>query len=46
MEEIYNISLLYLNLPTDGLHGGCDGISDKCLYEAKSKFNTMKGSMA
>jgi len=46
IEKIYNISFLYLNLPTDGLNGGCDGISDKCLYEAKSKFNTMKGSMA
>jgi hypothetical protein len=46
MVEIYDISPNYQNLSTDGLNGSCDGISENCLYEAKSKFNTMKGSMA
>ena len=46
MEEIYDISSDYQNLPTNGLNGGCDGLSSTCLYEAKSKFNTMKGSQA
>ena len=46
MEQIYDISPNYQKLPTDGLNGGCDGISSTCLYEAKSKFNTMKGSQA
>jgi len=45
-EEFMGVVPWYTNLPTDGSHGGCDGISDSCYYEVKSKHNTMKGSMA
>lgn len=45
-EEIMGAVSWYINLPTDGSHGGCDGISDSCFYEVKSRYNTMKGSMA
>jgi hypothetical protein len=45
-EEIMGVVPWYTNLPTDGSHGGCDGISDSCFYEVKSRYNTMKGSMA
>jgi hypothetical protein len=50
LERLWNTSKKYQKLPTDGGHGGADGISDrsaeKTLYESKARFNTMKGKMA
>ena len=45
-EDIWNLSKKYKKLLIDGQNGGNDGISDKCLYEAKSRYDTMKGSLA
>ena len=48
MERIYHTSPYYVNLPQNGELGGNDGISNihNCLYEAKNKYNTMKGSQS
>lgn len=45
-EEVWGTSNDYNKLEVDGDKGGNDGESMICLYEAKSRFNTMKGSQA
>lgn len=46
MEEVYNTSLYYKKLNQDGEHGSNDGVSKRSYFEAKSRHDTMKQSMA
>ena len=46
IEEVFDTSSKYNNLPVNGAKGGNDGDSEDCLFEVKSRFNTMKGSQA
>ena len=46
LEEVLDTSNNYTNLSINGDKGGNDGESLNCLYEVKSRFDTMKGSQA
>jgi len=46
IEEVFDTSDKYNNLSVNGAKGGNDGESENCLFEVKSRFDTMKGSQA